>query len=289
MELQSRSALLTIEQLYYGRKTRAAKSSENEDWNICSIAQESGVRLKQPKGQVVLAVVGDALSGKSSFLNACAEELVFPRKQKMVQLAQLTQPAQLVQWAVSEEVEEGEWPGLLVRLMQKFPAWESKAAAVKMCRVSGRSSSRLNGLQLIEVIAPTDASENDLELIKCLLSEVDIVVCLLDSQAKHTASEDLFTLVSNVLALENPPAFHFLLTKADLVSRESDRIRLIAKASRMLQERLGRGFEILPAASDLNTLLDIIEDATPKWDSGRMRTWQLSQDSVSFWTDSWRS
>ena len=75
------------------------------------------------------------------------------------------------------------------------------------------------------------------------------------------------------------------MAKADLVARESDRISLIAKASRLLQERLGRGFEILPAASDLNSLLDIIEDCMPKWDAGRMRTWQLSQDSLTHGVD----
>ncbi|CAK8986244.1 unnamed protein product [Durusdinium trenchii] len=276
---QSHAALLAIERLYHGRKTdsKSSKQPDTPNWNMCSLALECGVRLKEPKGQVVVAVIGDALSGKSSFLNACAEELVFPRRPVQAPKAfELKAAVHWAQWAVSEDVEEGEWPGLLVRLIQRFPSLEPKKA-VKVCRVAG---SRLKGLQLIEVRAPSDVTENDLDIVKILLSQVDIVVCLLDSQAKQPASDDLLTLLSSVLASEEPPVLHFLLAKADLVARESDRIRLIAKASRLLQERLGRGFEILPAASDLNSLLDIIEDCMPKWDAGRMRTWQLSQDLI---------
>ena len=185
-------------------------------------------------------------------------------------------------------------------MVEEFPTWEPKVfTAVQLCRVTGN---RLKGLQLVEVPSPSDLVEQDVEVIQCLLRQVDIVVCLLDSQAKQPASDELVALLTKLLAAEEAPAIHFLLSKADLVIRESDRIRLIAKASRMLQDRLGggrRGFEILPASTgDLNVLLDILEiDGTaadgmdgdggdslslekdsPKWDAGRMRTWRLAQD-----------
>lgn len=55
-----------------------------------------------------------------------------------------------------------------------------------------------------------------------------------------------------------------------LLARESDRIRLLAKASRLLAERLGRGFEVLPAAAgDLGALLDGLGPAAPEGGGGR--------------------
>ena len=294
MELRSSSGLLALERFYHGEKLQDVRNvgkSQQPGWNLLSIARENGVRLKQPKGQVVVAALGDALSGKSSFLNALTEELVFPQRKNK---------AFVLQWAVSEEVQKGEWPGLLSRVVEEFPTWEPKVfTAVQLCRVTGN---RLKGLQLVEVPSPSDLVEQDVEVIQCLLRQVDIVVCLLDSQAKQPASDELVALLTKLLAAEEAPAIHFLLSKADLVIRESDRIRLIAKASRMLQDRLGggrRGFEILPASTgDLNVLLDILEiDGTaadgmdgdggdslslekdsPKWDAGRMRTWRLAQD-----------
>ena len=285
MELKSPSALLTIERWYQGENSNGAarEGVEYPKWNLLSIARENGVQLKQPNSQVVVAAIGDALSGKSSFLNALAEELVFPQRNKNKQ--------SLVQWAVSEELEKEEWPGLLLRVVECFPAWKPKAlATVRTCnQVMG---SRLKGLQLVELPSPTDLSPEDLEVIQYILSRVDIVVCLLDSQAKQPVSEEMIALLTRLEAEEAAPALHFLLAKADL-SRESDRIRLIAKASRMLQDRLGRrrGFEILPVSTgDVKVLLDILElsDRTdgadgadevqaPKWDAGRMRTWQLAQ------------
>ena len=303
MELKRRSALLAIESFYYGQKRNGAPGKpgnlDNLDtadtqWNLLSIGRENGVQLKQPKGQVVAAVIGDPLSGKSSFLNALAEELVFPHRNK--------NKSSLVQWAVSEEVQKGEWPALLLRVVERFPAWEPKAlATVRTCnQVMG---GRLKGLQLVEVPSPTNLPQEDLEVIHYMLSKVDLVVCLMDSQAKEPLSDDMMALLTNLLAIEDAPPLHFLLAKADLICRESDRIRLIAKASRMLQERLGRGrrgFEILPVSTgDLNVLLDILEldnadeadgadgadvgakqgtMGTPKWDAGRVRTWQLTQD-----------
>ncbi|CAL1155475.1 unnamed protein product [Cladocopium goreaui] len=296
MELKRRSALLAIESFYYGQKRNGPGKPGNLDtqWNLLSIGRENGVQLKQPKGQVVAAVIGDPLSGKSSFLNALAEELVFPHRNK--------NKSSLVQWAVSEEVQKGEWPALLLRVVERFPAWEPKAlATVRTCnQVMG---GRLKGLQLVEVPSPTNLPQEDLEVIHYMLSKVDLVVCLMDSQAKEPLSDDMMALLTNLLAIEDAPPLHFLLAKADLISRESDRIRLIAKASRMLQERLGRGrrgFEILPVSTgDLNVLLDILEldnadeadgadvgakqgtMGTPKWDAGRVRTWQLTQDLIA--------
>eukprot|EP00438_Fugacium_kawagutii_P023281 Skav220562 [mRNA] locus=scaffold1710:4649:5545:- [translate_table: standard] len=294
MELKSRSALLTVERLYRVEKAGGVPSEGCDQWNLLSIARENDVRLKQPKGQVVVAVIGDGLCGKSSFLNALAEEFVFPKSRSK---------GSLVQWAVSDELQQGQWPDLLLRVVEQFPAWEPKAlATVRMCkRVAG---ARMEGLQLVEV--SLTESKEDLEVIQYMLSGVDIVVCLLDSQTKgQPLSEDVMTLLTSVLEVEEAPTLHFVLAKADLVSRESDRIRLIAKASRMLQERLGRrrGFEILPVSTgDLNVLLDILErsevedgaaadadgdfgvdalaSGTPKWDAGRMRTWQLAQDRL---------
>ena len=204
-------------------------------------------------------------------------------------------------------MQKGEWPALLLRVVERFPAWEPKAlATVRTCnQVMG---GRLKGLQLVEVPSPTNLLQEDLEVIHYMLSKVDLVVCLMDSQAKEPLSDAMVALLTSLLETEDAPPLHFLLAKADLISRESDRIRLIAKASRMLQERLGRGrrgFEILPVSTgDLNVLLDILEldnaetdgvdgadgadgadvgakegtMGTPKWDAGRVRTWQLTQD-----------
>ncbi|CAJ1452035.1 unnamed protein product [Effrenium voratum] len=254
--------LLGIEQYYHGKGKVSLRS----------IAEEREVQLTFSKGPVVVAAVGDAGAGKSGFLNALAEELVLSTSSK-----------EAVQWVVGEEVKHGHWPGLLARAVEKFPSWEPRAtAAVKACkRVPG---SRLDGIQLVEVRAPTQLE--DQEVIDWLLAHVDIVVCLLDSQAKP--SDELMALLSRTAAAEAAAQLHFLFAKADLVPRESDRIRLIAKTSRALQEGLGRGFEILPVATgDLNVMLDIIDEAvladapTPKWDGGRLRTWRLAQDLLS--------
>lgn len=248
--LRDRNGLLSIEKLYEGKRHAG---SEDVTWTLQSIARELSVPLKQPKGQVVLAVLGDARSGKSSFVNALLEELVVPKKSVPVQ------------WAVSDAIPQGEWPALLTRARAEFPNWD---APVQVCRVA----SRLEGMQVVEL-----SMRLETEFLQWFLKQVDLVVCLLDSQAKTLLSDQLLSLLQSAEA----PA-QFLLAKADLV-RESDRIRLIAKASKLLQERLNRHFEILPcAAGDVNVLLDIIDSSVlggvkPKWDAGRLRAWQLAQ------------
>lgn len=53
------------------------------------------------------------------------------------------------------------------------------------------------------------------------------------------------------------PALQFVSSKNDLITRNSDRIRFCSKAQRLITERLGRSFEILPASlGDVNAFLD---------------------------------
>ncbi|CAE7575163.1 unnamed protein product [Symbiodinium natans] len=218
-----------------------------------------------------MAVLGDASSGKTSFVNALAEELVL--------LNERTSSTLPAQWHVSEEVDEGEWPSLLLDAAGQFPDWVQRASAMaRSCRRVPAQCFR--GIEVIEVSA--SFAQQDVEPITWIISCADIVVCLLDSLAKQP-SEELLTLLKTVSSAGKPPELQFLLSRADLLKRESDRIQLLAKASRLLYETLGRRFEIIPIATgDLAVLLDVLDagESGSKWDAGRRRALRFSQDRL---------
>jgi len=224
------------------------------------------VPLQQHRAQVVMAILGDASSGKTSFVNALTEELSLLEERVSASL-----PAQ---WQVSEDFE-GEWPSLLLRAAEQFPDWVQRAAAtVKSCRHV--PAQRLRGIEVIEVSG--SLPQQDLEPTTWILSHTDIVVCMLDSQAKQP-SEALLALLKKISSAQEPPELQFVFSRADLLRRESDRVQLIAKASRLLQESLGRRFEILPVATgDLAVLLDVLDDKSNKWDAGRCRALHSAQE-----------
>lgn len=95
-----------------------------------------------------------------------------------------------------------------------------------------------------------------------LASRADVVVCLLDSQ-QQAIPDTVLAWLSRLPGLKDQdegPELQFLLSKIDLVARESDQIRLAAKASRQLSDRLGRGFQVLTVASgDLTALLNSLD------------------------------
>merc|ERR1719341_2602423 len=57
----------------------------------------------------------------------------------------------------------------------------------------------------------------------------------------------------------------FVVSKVDMVARESDRIRVIAKVVRQLNDKMGRGFEVLPVArKDRRSLMLAALDSAPQ-------------------------
>lgn len=283
MASADRSLLLRIDRLYHGAKL--ADSSQPRPpcggLSLCALAQEHSVQIRPPRGQAVLAVVGDAGSGKSSFVNALAQELIMTTSHNS-KTSKRVVPAE---WVFAESVPEGAWPRLLSQAVEHFPDWAATAADVAKasCRVVG---SQLLGLEVVE-IATVGLSDEDRRATAWIAAHADVVVCLLDSQAKQAASEELLAWLAD-LPREDGPRLQFVFSKSDLVARESDRIRLIAKVSRTLQERLGKGFEILPIATgDLTTMLDIVDAAETddvscdqRTDAGRLRALRALQDAA---------
>lgn len=278
-----RSLLLRIDRLYHGAKFGDSSQPRLPcgSLSLCTLAREHSVQLRPPRGQAVLAVVGDAGSGKSSFVNALAQELIMPTSHS----SKPSKRAVPAEWVLAEAVPEGAWPCLLSQAVGNFPDWAATASAVAKgsCRVVGE---QLLGLEVVEMTT-VGLSTEDRRATAWIAAHADVVVCLLDSQAKQAASEELLTWLVD-LPREDGPQLQFVFSKSDLVARESDRIRLIAKVSKTLQERLGRGFEILPIATgDLTTMLDIIDAeetvdgaGDQKTDAGRLRAIHALQDAA---------
>ncbi|CAE8648840.1 unnamed protein product [Polarella glacialis] len=295
---QKRALLRRIDRFYYGAKL--GESHEPGPQGCCSgleaIGKGLSVDIDPPHSEALLLVVGDAGSGKSSFVNALAQELVLPTSDVQSSssssaLIRERKRRALVEWVRSRDVAPGSWPRLLTKAAGQFPGWSSASHVAKGCRfVNGIW---MDGIELAEVAAFDDLNEEDKEAIAWLAAKADVVVVLLDSQ-QTMPSESLLKWLTALAGPPQCPALQFVFSKADLVTRESDRIRVIAKVSRTLNERLGRGFEILPVATgDVGAILDSIEAAGGagdkasldegtgrKYDAGRLRALRAVQDSA---------
>jgi len=243
-----------LKYLYCGRAAQG--STPPGPVSLITTGEELGVPVRRPAREAVILVAGDIGSGKSAFVNALVEEIVLP----------VGKPHPAVQWVCSEDLPSGASPCLFAEARREFSGWPvSSQGALASCIVRC-SSPRLSNTEVVEV--KTDTDTNALEWVG---ARADIVVCLLDSQKQPPASEKLLQWIGKIqhTAGEPPldgqarPNIQFVLSKMDLVQRESDRIRLVAKASKLLTERLGRGFEILPVATgDLDALLDGLSEGT---------------------------
>ncbi|CAK0805636.1 unnamed protein product, partial [Prorocentrum cordatum] len=143
------------------------------------------------------------------------------------------------------------------------------AGLLAACCAVRSASPRLDAVEIVEATAPGEPESA--AAVAWLAARADVVVCLLDSQRQPAVSSELLAwLKAHALTEARAKAeaaagltqssVQFVLSKADRVPRESDRVRLVAKASKLLAERLGRGFEILPvAAGDLLALLDGVD------------------------------
>ena len=266
--------LQRIDRLYRGAKLGDSRfpGPSSCSWSLRSLAKDLGVMLQPCRAEVVVAVVGDASSGKTSFVNALAEELTL--------LSEVSAPSNLpAQWQIFDE-NDGTWPNLLQQAAEQFPDWTQRAVAV-VKSYQRVAAYKLRGIEVVEVSAAL--APQDLEPVTWIASHADIVVCMLDSQAKQP-SEQLLDLLKTVASVSEPPELQFVFSRADLLRRESDRIQHIAKLGRFLQESLGRRFEILPIATgDLAVLLDVLDansDTPCKWDAGRCRALRSFQDPL---------
>lgn len=233
-----------------------------------SLGASLGVDVGRSPAEALVLVVGDARSGKSSFLNALVEELA---------LGQDSMPAgggagrttvfrarPPVEWVRPADAPAGSVPRLLAEAAAEFPEWPPSAAPASLCHARS-ASKRLEGVEVAELTAP--GASKDAHVLAWLGARADVVVCILDPQKQPPCSEEVLEWLKRILLGSDgstPPVLQFVLSKADLVARESERTRLVMKAQRLIAERLGRGFEILPvAAGDVCALLDGAMDAEP--------------------------
>jgi len=126
-------------------------------------------------------------------------------------------------------------------------------------------SPRLDGVDLVEAAPP--GGEADAEPLLWLAARADVVVCVLDSQQQPIGSDKLLQWIAKLHATApapRGPTLQFVASKADLLSREAERIRLIARAVRIISDHIGRGFEVLPvAAGNVDWLLDSVSEPCP--------------------------
>mmetsp|Transcript_101706 Transcript_101706/g.283175 ORF Transcript_101706/g.283175 Transcript_101706/m.283175 type:complete len:496 (+) Transcript_101706:60-1547(+) len=257
--------LRRLDHLYNGEDFGGGSPETQAALSLKALGNELDIPIRPPPREVVVLVVGDAGTGKSAFVNALVKELILP-----VGSLQPHQhrPRPPVEWIRSDIGAAGALPRLLQEVAQQFPGWPMTASGgVAACCSACCVNAQVDGIEFVEATPQREAA--DAEPLLWLAARVDVIICLLDSQQQPAASDGLLQwlkklpcLAGQVSAAEAQPTLQFVLSKADLVTRESDRIRLLAKASRLLTDRLGRGFEILPtAAGDLDALLDALPAA----------------------------
>lgn len=251
---QPPNLLRRLQYLYCGRGAQGP--AQPGPVSLITAGEELGVTVGRPPREVVILVAGDTGSGKSAFVNAIVEEIVLP----------VGRPHPAVQWVCSQELPPGVSPCLFTEAKNEFSGWPAGSHVAPASCIVRCSSPRLGNVEVVEVKMDADA-----DALEWVGARADIVVCLLDSQKQPQASEKLLQWIGKVQRTPGEPSsdgqarpnIQFVLSKADLVQRESDRIRLVAKASKLLTERLGRGFEILPVATgDLEALLDGLSEGT---------------------------
>lgn len=258
------TVLRSLDHLYSGDAIRGAGSEELPGpLSLKALGAELGVQVGSPPTEATVLVVGDPGCGKSAFVNALAQELVLGSGGSKP--ARRTQ--QSLQWVRSEAAPSGSVPRLLAEVGQQFPTWLKRGSDCQDLSAfcAGTSASpRLDGVDFVEATPHLDSG--DAEPIAWLAGRAAVIVCLLDSQRQPAVSNELLQWLASVASGEKAN-LQFVLSKADLITRESDRIRLVAKASKLLTERFGQSFEILPVATgDLSSLLDgldIGQDDTP--------------------------
>eukprot|EP00933_Yihiella_yeosuensis_P009531 TRINITY_DN11547_c1_g1_i1.p1 TRINITY_DN11547_c1_g1~~TRINITY_DN11547_c1_g1_i1.p1 ORF type:complete len:493 (+),score=83.86 TRINITY_DN11547_c1_g1_i1:97-1479(+) len=297
--IKSRDVLQRIDRLYYGSKIGDSAVKPvgcSSSMGLVSLSQQLSTEVKPPRSHAVLLVVGNQRSGKSSFVNAMAEELVIPVTGTSSSSSSERRRRPALEWVISDDLAEGFCPRLLLQATEKFPKWAASAASIAKSshRVAGSS---LHGIEIVEVMSLEDLNEDDQEATKWIASQADVIVCMLDSQNQPAASDELLQWLAALSKSDSSegPALQFLFSKTDLLVRESDRIRLMAKASKALTEHLGRGFEILPVSSgDLGAILDSVDAAfaeasgeidvdlgNKKLDAGRERALRAIQECAN--------
>lgn len=256
------TALRRLSRIYVGA---GGVGSAPSPLSLGALASELDVQLTPPPHEALVMVVGAAGSGKSAFVNALAQELVLP----VGTAGSRTRVKPPLQWTRAEAAE-GPAPRLLLDAASRFTDWPAgKSSALSACCAGRSASQRLDGVEIVEVAALMEPS--DAEAIGWLATKADVIVCLLDSQRQPCVSDSLLQWLASLPSAGTTsgsnaqPALQFVMSKADLIPRESERIRLLAKASKLLTERFGRGFEVLPvAAGDLGALLDeLYSDLVP--------------------------
>jgi len=255
-------ALLRIDRIYNG--SNAGSTSQLVTPGAVSlrrVAAELDVRLELPPSEATVLVIGDVGSGKSAFINALVQELVLP-----LGPAPRPRPGQEppgLAWVRSANLPSASVPRLLAQLVTEFPEWKG-VPDVSLCLAAGgcSASPRLDGVQIIETATPAD--ETSEAVLSWLAVRVDVVVCLLDSQRQPPLSDSLLRCLGRMPRDTEKPELQFVLAKADLIARDSEKIRIVAKASRLLSEKLGRGFKVIPAATGvLSGLLDGLDGDEP--------------------------
>jgi len=247
------SVLRRLEHIYEGPLREGGPSDPLPSTSLRSLGQQLGEQLLSPPSCAVVLVVGGKNTGKSSCVNVLAQELVLEAGSGG------TLP---VRWVQSSVVPRGVVPKLLNDVSEQFPEWLSREDIVVCC--SGRSASpRLDAVELVEALFPGE--QESAGPINVLGSRADVVVCLLDSQHDAQVSDRLLEWLRALPCMEaesGSQRLQFVLSKADLL-RDSERVKMIGKLSRLLNEKLGRGYEILPVAlGDLTMLLNGIDDTS---------------------------
>eukprot|EP00929_Paragymnodinium_shiwhaense_P083894 TRINITY_DN44837_c0_g1_i1.p1 TRINITY_DN44837_c0_g1~~TRINITY_DN44837_c0_g1_i1.p1 ORF type:complete len:486 (+),score=148.97 TRINITY_DN44837_c0_g1_i1:55-1512(+) len=277
------SVLRQIDSLY-GAEAQVQKSSGG---GLClkALAAELGVLLEAPPREAHVLVVGDPGSGKSAFLNAIAQEVVVPVRSAS---SRGRAPLAWVRHKSAGSEHGSALPRLLVEASERHAGWLKGADAVSACLAGSSASSRLEGIDVVE--ASWRSEPASVEALSWLASQVDVIVCLLDSQQPQAASDELLQWLARVTAATppaadgaapvEPPVVQFVLSKADLIPRESDKIRIVAKASKLVSSQLNRGFEILPvAAGELRSLLDNLDVDVPSQLTFGGRTFPAKEDA----------
>lgn len=263
-----------IDSIYYGKSS--------SDLSLQSIAASLKVNIGELVPEALVIVVGDSGSGKTSFVNALAQEFSLPAVASSQQLS--------LKMVLHTSLSRGMVPRLLKDAATRCPdSFLAKLLAddnLSSCCSWRSASEGLQGVHLMEASLPS--SPEDKEALTWLASRAAVVVCLLDSMKQPpqiAVSDDLLQWLARLQPASDVfessststpgevemtsslahkgPALHFVLSKSDLITRNSDRIRFCSKAQRQISDRLGRSFEILPTSvEDKYAFLDMICDAS---------------------------
>lgn len=213
--------------------------------SLLQLARARGVAsIEAPPLEVAVFVVGDAGSGKSSFINCYAEELLLPQPGGAEAGRQSARGrASPLRW-VRGTGAPGGLPRLLLAAAARYPG--ALGTDLTACLAGSAVSARLHTVDLVEVSADAWADPTVAEALAWIASRAGVVLCLADSQRQPALSAELLAFLRRVASSDAQPCLQFVLSKMDLVTRESDRIRLTGKVSRLINDTLGKVYEVLP-------------------------------------------